>query len=231
VLVIESFPRRRTTRRPGHRTEHFASRRRVREAFDAFWEAYPSRHPHSNPKHPAQVKFETKVIRRGVDPADIIRGARNYASYVSAHVRDPRLVAMAQTWLYQERWTDHQEEFAPPPTTDEVVSSVFNGSAVLAASFRSDVLVRARKLDMGRVSEPDLAARLGELYQALRAERAPGSDTPGSLDLLGRYVDWLSEKDWRMTPRVLGMDSPAFAQFRREEASRHPHGVDPLTGR
>ena len=46
--------------------------------FEKFWQAYPSRRPHSNPKAPAKKKFETSV-GGGVAPADIIRGAKNYA--------------------------------------------------------------------------------------------------------------------------------------------------------
>jgi hypothetical protein len=81
--------------------------------FETFWSVYPSRHPHSNPKKPARLKFET-AIKRGADPADIIRRARHYAACVAANVGDPRYIAQAQTWLNQERWNDYQEAPEPP---------------------------------------------------------------------------------------------------------------------
>ena len=76
--------------------------------FEGFWRAYPSRKPHSNPKAPAKKKFEASV-GGGVAPADIIRGAKNYALYVEHERLNPKYICQAQTWLSQERWTDHQE--------------------------------------------------------------------------------------------------------------------------
>jgi hypothetical protein len=81
--------------------------------FERFWQIYPSRHPHPNPSKPARLKFEA-AVRRGTDAADIVRGAQNYAAYVSASISDPRHIAQAQTWLNQERWNDHQEPPGPP---------------------------------------------------------------------------------------------------------------------
>jgi hypothetical protein len=124
-------------------------------------------------------------------------------------------------------------ETAVPTSVDEVVAGLFNGSKVLADSFRSDVLARASSLDLGGASESSVAARLGDAYRAIRAARNGVSPEGilGPLGLLERYVGWLGEKDWQMTIRVLGIDSPAFQQFRRELASRHPHGADPVTGK
>jgi hypothetical protein len=85
---------------------------RANREFETFWQVYPSRRPHSNPKKPARLKFET-AISRGADPADIIRGAENYRAIVEATGTDARYVAQAQTWLSQERWNDHSD--AEPP--------------------------------------------------------------------------------------------------------------------
>jgi hypothetical protein len=93
---------------------HRAGEPKANTDFERFWRVYPSRSPHPNPKKPAQLKFET-AVGRGVDPADIIRGAQNYAAYVAANVRDRRHIAQAQTWLSQERWNDHQEIPRTPP--------------------------------------------------------------------------------------------------------------------
>ena len=75
--------------------------------FDTFWQSYPSRRPHSNPKKPALAKFEA-AVKNGTPPKEIIRGARNYAAYVQQEKIEPKFVAMAQTWLNQERWTEYQ---------------------------------------------------------------------------------------------------------------------------
>lgn len=117
----------------------------------------------------------------------------------------------------------------PTTTVDEVLTNLFNGSKIVSEAFKSDILVRAKRLSLGSVSEVDLMTRLGELYGSIRAARVP--EAAGPIDLLRRYINWLSEKDWQMTMRVLSTSSPAFQQFRREEASLHPLGADPLTGR
>ena len=83
--------------------------------FDTFWQSYPSRRPHSNPKKPALAKFEA-AVKNGTPPADIIRGAQNYASYVRREQIEPKYVAMAQTWLNQERWTEYQSEMPASET-------------------------------------------------------------------------------------------------------------------
>jgi hypothetical protein len=76
--------------------------------FEAFWQAYPSRSPHPNPKKLARANFEA-VIKRGVDPAIIVAGAERYARYAAAERTDPKYIAQAATWLNQERWTEPYE--------------------------------------------------------------------------------------------------------------------------
>ncbi len=78
------------------------------QQFEVFWRAYPSRRPHSNPKAPAKKKYEA-AIKRGASPADINRGATNYACYVERERVDPQFVTQAQTWLHQKRWNEYQE--------------------------------------------------------------------------------------------------------------------------
>jgi hypothetical protein len=76
--------------------------------FEFFWQVYPCRAPHSNPRKPARQKFEA-AVRRGVDPAAIIGGAEAYAAYVAAERLDPRFIKQTATWLHQECWTEtHQ---------------------------------------------------------------------------------------------------------------------------
>jgi hypothetical protein len=81
--------------------------------FENFWQVYPSRRPHANPRKPAQQAFE-EAIKRGVDPAAIIRGAANYAAVIAAEHTEPRYIAQAKTWLTEERWTEYQQQPEPP---------------------------------------------------------------------------------------------------------------------
>ncbi len=87
------------------------------QQFEVFWRAYPSRRPHSNPKAPARKKYEA-AIKNGVSPANIIRGATNYAGYVQNEGLNRKYVCQAVTWLNQERWEEYQE--APVDVEREV---------------------------------------------------------------------------------------------------------------
>ena len=106
-------PRTPETGDPGHpcppndNTERINGAFSAQAEFDAFWQLYPPRRPHSNPKKPARAKFDA-AVKNGTAPADIIRGARNYAAYVRQEGTNPKYVAQAQTWLGQERWTEYQ---------------------------------------------------------------------------------------------------------------------------
>jgi biotin operon repressor len=81
--------------------------------FETFWQTYPSRRPHSNPKKPAELKFMA-ALRRGIAAADIIRGAEHFAEHARREGGDPKYVPMAQTWLNQERWADFQAMSVEP---------------------------------------------------------------------------------------------------------------------
>ncbi len=83
--------------------------------FEIFWRTYPSRGPHSNPKKPAREKF-ARAVKRGIDPAAIIRGAEVYAETIRHQGTAPQFVAQAQTWLNQERWAECQRAPEPPKT-------------------------------------------------------------------------------------------------------------------
>ena len=79
------------------------------DAFERFWSVYPKRDG-SNPKKPAAVKFQ-RLVAKGINPDDIIQGAERYARVMVD--KEPKFVAMAITWLNQERWKD-QDWIAPP---------------------------------------------------------------------------------------------------------------------
>ena len=77
--------------------------------FERFWNAYPRR-GYNDVKRTAQQKFRLK-IRDGINPEDIIRGAENYAKTMRQEGKaGTNYVAMAQTWLNQERWHEWQQQ-------------------------------------------------------------------------------------------------------------------------
>lgn len=77
----------------------------MQNKFDEFWEAYPKRTPHANPKKPARKAFE-RAVKNGVDPNDMIAGALGYAEYCEMHGVNPKYRCMASTFINQERHED-----------------------------------------------------------------------------------------------------------------------------
>ena len=104
----------------GHERDKLERKKRKKEtthgpsqtSFDRFWDAYPSRRPHPNPKKPALLAFEA-AISHGTDPETVIRGAQNYAAHIAAEDTEPKFVAQAKNWLKDERWVEHQEPPRP----------------------------------------------------------------------------------------------------------------------
>jgi len=74
-------------------------------AFEEFWKVYPSRGKHPNPKKPARLKFDA-AVKRGVDPNEIVSGARRFAQQIVDLGTAEQFVTQALTWLNQERWLD-----------------------------------------------------------------------------------------------------------------------------
>jgi hypothetical protein len=83
-------------------------------AFAEFWKIYPRRVN----KAAARKKWDT-AIKNGADPADIIAGARAYASNPRRAASDIGYTAHAATWLHNERWNDE-----PEPVHDTAGSGV-----------------------------------------------------------------------------------------------------------
>ena len=81
--------------------------------FESFWQIYPSRQPHRNPKQKARQKFKA-ALKKGIAADVIICGARNFAGHVRREGTKPQFVPMAQTWLNQESWDEYQEAPAEP---------------------------------------------------------------------------------------------------------------------
>ena len=90
----------------------------VEKLFETFWQKYPSRRPHSNPKKPALKKF-TAAVKQGASAEAIIVGAENYSRHAARQIDDPKFIAQAQTWLNQERWTEYQNDPGPARSRDD----------------------------------------------------------------------------------------------------------------
>jgi hypothetical protein len=81
--------------------------------FEAFWRVYPHRGEFPDPKKPARLKFDA-TLKRGIDPGQIIAGAKRYRAHVESRGIEPRFRPQAQTWLNQERWNDQLQAPEPP---------------------------------------------------------------------------------------------------------------------
>lgn len=87
----------------------------VAEWFEHFWDLYPKRKPHANPKATAKAAFE-RALKRGVRVEQLWDGARGYAEYCKDHGVKPVYVCMASTFLNQDRYEDYADyEPAPQP--------------------------------------------------------------------------------------------------------------------
>ncbi|MCH8112649.1 MAG: helix-turn-helix domain-containing protein [Proteobacteria bacterium] len=94
-------------KQPHHKRHKNDKGKRTESAFEEFWETYLSRGDYPNPKKPAREKF-LAAVKKGTDPADILRGVKNFVLAEQANGTEPRFIPMAITWLNQERWEDYQ---------------------------------------------------------------------------------------------------------------------------
>lgn len=87
------------------REDNIREETHVSLGFDDFWASYPKRDG-ANPRKPALQKFE-KAVRDGTAAVTIIEGAVRYHQHcVGKGLVGTSYVAMAVTWLNQERWND-----------------------------------------------------------------------------------------------------------------------------
>lgn len=243
--IIDSFATKQVApARTTYRAGEFVSRLRVHERI---LELISSSNEKRNRRHtPITLTGNRSPLRKlekeldGDSPLMRILGVVEW--YERNSGPDAKLPWVESAWTLYEKFSrlERQMEMrtrddaVKSTTVDDVVGRAFNGSRSLAAVFRHDVLGAARELDLGGASEVDLARGLADAYVGIREAREGRTPdgVPSPIELLRRYVDWLSEKrEWRATTRVLSIESPAFSQFRREEAARHPREVDPVTGR
>lgn len=94
----------------------------VQAEFDEFWAAYPKRAPHSNPKHPAMLKYINARQKLKVSRETILNSAKAYAAFVVG--KDPEMIAQAVTWLNQRRWEEDYEPAEVPTASDADLDAI-----------------------------------------------------------------------------------------------------------
>ncbi len=92
------------------------------DAFEEFWNAYPSRGDGPNPKKPAREKFLQKVAA-GTPVEVLLRGVRGFAAAVERRREQEgegfaptTAVCQAVTFLGQERYDQYRAEAEKPLT-------------------------------------------------------------------------------------------------------------------
>ena len=87
------------------------------DRFEDFWSAMPKRgRDLHNPKGAAQSKFRS-LVRSGINPDDLVRAARGYAS--TRQGEPGRYTLMAETFLNKDRWREYLP-LAPAQGPEEV---------------------------------------------------------------------------------------------------------------
>jgi hypothetical protein len=99
------------TEKKDSRAVAIATRPELEKAFEEFWGAYPKRDG-ASPKAPARKSFFA-AVKRGVEPAEIIEGARRCATKESDKI-GTKFIPQAVTWLNQSRWGDYTEQPETP---------------------------------------------------------------------------------------------------------------------
>jgi hypothetical protein len=73
-------------------------------AFDEFWAEYPRKVS----KHNARIRWDA-LMRDGVDPAMVIKGARNFAAHCKAESKEAAFIKWPEGWLNGRMYDDWQE--------------------------------------------------------------------------------------------------------------------------
>jgi hypothetical protein len=122
-------------------------------AWRAFWDAYPRKVG----KRAARQAWD-KALRRGVDPAAIVAGARRYAADPN---RDDQYTAHPTTWLNGDRWEDE------PEPARQARAQALHGAAGTMAAFHEV---------MGNLATTGMAAGAAVVPGATAAINAAAAD-------------------------------------------------------
>lgn len=87
---------------------------RLSEDEERFWAAYPSRGDHPNPRKPAIEVFR-RLVRDGIDPEELIRGAQGYAAAMKRQAQHPKYIQQAANWLKNGGWQQYADPKAHGP--------------------------------------------------------------------------------------------------------------------
>lgn len=94
----------------------------MEKEFEDFWSVKPRRDG-ANPKKLARSKF-LSLVARGTDPQKIISAAKSWAEYERKEKKEgTAFVAMASTWLNQERFNDYEKETILTPEEQNKIAN------------------------------------------------------------------------------------------------------------
>lgn len=101
---VQNFPQKVQNFPKSHLDTNLLLTERTETLFEEFWKIYP--------RHDAKKTAKTSFLKaiKTTDPQVIIKAATAYA----AIPRDPKYIAMAATWLNQERWADESVTMTAP---------------------------------------------------------------------------------------------------------------------
>lgn len=94
----------------------------VESEFEEFWQAYPKRSPHPNPKHPAKLKYVNARKAHNVPHETMMTAVKAYAASVAK--KDREMIAQAQTWLNQRRWEEDCPVAEAPSASDTDLDAI-----------------------------------------------------------------------------------------------------------
>jgi hypothetical protein len=133
--------------------------------FEEFWSAYPKRP--NNPRKKAMAAY--RKARNNVSQKQLLTAVALYAAYMAGE--DPKFVAMAATWLNDERWNCNYEKAADViQSYNEIKYGSDEDLDKLAAAFPGHVgdRITAKKLMAEELSKD---ATLDALCEAARKYR------------------------------------------------------------
>lgn len=117
----------------------------IRDAFERFWDAYPSRSPLPNPRRAALEAFAI-LVQSGVDPETLTQAAKKYAAALSTD-QEPRFIPFAVNWLRREPFPKGGKPVAPTTRGDGL--SEVEWRAILIAYKAGDCRAAAWPKDIG----------------------------------------------------------------------------------
>ena len=160
----------------------------VDEGFEEFWQAYPKRSPHPNPKHPAKLKYVNARKVHNVSHETLMTAVKAYAASVAK--KDREMIAQAQTWLNQRRWEDDYTGLVSEPKASKP-------EAPAASDVDLDAIVS---------KYPGVVSDRAEASKILAAELSKGTELKAISEAVEKYklyIRQMKQDDVPIAPPIL----------------------------